>query len=435
MLAIAEHERAQTMKRILVLLFIVVTSNKVVHADTWARPVAKLYLSENKQYIAQVIPAKDENPATLKVFLVRDREDWVLWNCTLGNEGAPQDVFVADDGKYVVTVNENNKRHHGAFFFFFFAFYKRGGIVKNYSLEQILHYPDKIDQQQFMGLTDRTVSGRYWASRPMFLDEYQGKLYFCAWLDKGMRWLAWEVTSGDEATLNNDMLEHWDHKGLLWARQYDMQSGGYYSALRFIDRFKKSEDRRIFESLLTSKDFYTRYETRDRKFVRFYSRSSRRSVAEAFLTGWDGHPAETDSRPDQTYYYLGVVEGTIILPRAPEAGDRWLCVYLVHETVGMSEWYSSVPVHRLASSFGKYFLYNQQWPGSSIPFVIQGVTPGKYRIKAVWDNAGPYTFEDNYIKGPPQDGDYVSVESPVIVVKAGEKVENVIVDCTHSVSN
>lgn len=422
------------MKKILVLFFIVVTSNKVVYADTWARPVEQLYFSENKRCVAQVTPAKDDNPATLKVFLVRGQEGWISWHCNLGNEGAPQDVFVADDGKHVVTVNENSRRVHGGMGDYVLAFYNRRGLIKNYSLEQILHYPDKIDRQQFWGLSDRSVSGRSWASRPMFLDEYQGKLYFCAWLYKGARWLAWEVAGGEEVTLNDGMREHWDHKGLLWARQYDMQSHGYYSALRFLNRFKKPEDRRIFESLLTSKDFYTNYETRNKKFVRFYSQSSRRSLAESLLTGWDGHPQETDSRPDQKYYYLGVVEGTVDLPREPRPGDHWMCIYLIAETEDTSKWYSSVPVHRLAKSFSKYFLRNQQWPGSSIPFVIQGVTPGKYRIKAVWDNAAPYTFEDNYIKGPPQDGDYVSVDSPVIIVTAGEKVKDIVVDCTRAVS-
>lgn len=423
------------MKRILILLFAIAMSEKVACADTWARPVEQLYLSENKQYVAQVTPVKDDNPATLKVFLVRDQEGWILWHCTLGNEGAPQDVFVTDDGKYVVTVNENSRRVHGGMGDYVLAFYNRRGLIKNYSLEQILHYPDRIDQKEFRRLVSRSVSGRGWVSRPTFLDEYQGKLYFCAWLHKGVRWLAWEVAGGEEVTLNDDMREHWDHKGLLWARQYDMQSRGYYSALRFLDRFKKPEDRKIFESLLTSNDFYTNYETRNKKFVRFYSQSGRRSVVESFLTRWDGHPPETDSRPDQTYYYLGVVEGTIALPREPRPGDRWMCIYLIPETEDTSKWYSSVPVHRLAKSFSKYFLRNQQWPGSSIPFVIQGVTPGKYRVKAVWDNATPYTFQDNYIKGPPQDGDYVSIESPIITVKPGEKIKDVIIECTHEVTD
>jgi len=429
------QERAQTMKRILVLLFIVVTSNKVVHADSWARPVEQLYFSENKQYIAQVIPAKDDNPANLKVFLVRNREGWILWHCKLGNEGAPQDVFVTDDGKYVVTVNENSSRVHGGMGDYVLAFYNRKGLIKNYSLEQILHYPDRIDQKEFRRLAIRSVSGRNWVSRPMFIDSYGDRLYFCLWLTFGERWLAWEVSSGEEVEISDDMVERWNEKGRLWARNHGHGSKYYHSALQFLGRFKKQQDREIIESFLADTDFYTSYEEKNKKFIRYYCWSAKRALAESVLAAWDGKPFKESSRISQKYNYLGVVDGMIKLPRPPEAGDRYLCIYLIPGSIAPGKWHNEVPAHRLAAYFGKFSFHNRQWPGSTIPFLIQGVTPGEYWVKAVWDKAKPYNFEDNYIKGPPQEGDYESIEPLMITVRAGEKVENVIVDCTHSVSN
>ncbi|MHC4322758.1 MAG: hypothetical protein ACYSUX_00630 [Planctomycetota bacterium] len=423
------------MKRILVLLFVVAMSDKVACADTWARPVERLYLSDNKQYAAQVTPVKNDSPATLKVFLARDRESRTLWHCTLGNEGAPQDVFITNDGKYVVTVNENSSRVHGGMGDYVLAFYNRRGLIKNYSLEQILHYPDRIDQREFRKLARRSVSGRSWVSRPMFIDSYGDSLYFCLWLVYGERWLAWEVSSGEEVKVSNDMVKRWNEKGRLWALHHGLGSNYYQSALQFLGRFKKHEDREFIESFLTSRDFYTSYEERNRKFVRYYCWSAKRMKAESVLAAWDGKPAKKPSRNGQKYNYLGVVDGTIKLPRPPKAGDRYLCIYLIPSSKARSQWYNEVPAHRLTAYFSEFSFHNCQWPGSAIPFLIQGVTPGEYWIKAVWDRAKPYYFEDNYIKGPPQEGDYESIEPLVITVKAGEKVENVIIDCTHAVSN
>ncbi len=145
-------------------------------------------------------------------------------------------------------------------------------------------------------------------------------------------------------------------------------------------RLRNEADRKVIESLLTDDSFYTQPVSKWRgEFIRYDTSSAKRSVAER-------------------------------------------------------NWYSQVPVHRITGYFWEYSFSNSQWLGISIPFRIQGVTPGKYWLKAVWDKAKPYTFEDNYIKGPPQDGDFQSTDAPTITAKAGETVDNVILNCTHEVS-
>ena len=151
-------ERVRAMKNTLIFLFVVFTIVRASYADSWARPVERLYLSENKQFVANVIPAKDNNSAMLKVFQIASNIGWIHWQCDLGNEGAPQKVFVSDDGKYVVTVNENSRRVHGGMGEFVLAFYHKKGLIKNYSLEQIMHYPDKIDKREFNKLINQFVS-------------------------------------------------------------------------------------------------------------------------------------------------------------------------------------------------------------------------------------------------------------------------------------
>jgi hypothetical protein len=423
------------MKKILILLSVVITFVGVTYADTWAPPVEKDYCSDNKIFIAHVKPAEKDIKCKLEVFEIKEPEKTLLWHCTLGNEGAPKDVFVTNDGRYVVTVNENSNRVHGGMGDFVLAFYSRDGLIKNYSLEQILHYPNNINQQAFERLTRRSVSGRTWASMPMFLDEYDGKLCFSLWLLYGQCWLAWEVSSGEEVKISDKLVERWNEKGRLWALEEGIRSQSFKQALEFLARLKKHEDRDIIESFLTSGDFYTWYEEGSGKFLRYYCWSPKRSIADSILAEWDGKPKQELSRDNQKYYFLGVVEGTLELPRPPKAGNHYLCIYLIPSTIAKSQWYNEVPVHRLTAYFGEYSFHNTQWPGRILPFRIQGVMPGKYWVTAVWDRAKPYNFEDNYITGQPQPGDYQSAESPIITVKAGEIIEGITIHCTQEVKS
>ena len=426
------------MRRVVAIFtaFLTVAGAKTVHADTWACPPEKDYFSENRLFVAHVTPADKDTKPKLEVFKIEDSQRMPLWNCTLGNEGGPMDVFISDDGKYVATVDECSTRVHGGLGDYVVAFYNKDRLIKNYSLEQILHYPDQIDIREFMKLARRSVSGRSWAYRPIFLDQYNDKLYFCVWLFYGQRWLAWQVSTGEKITINDQMVALWNKKGRLWARSDGIQSKHWRSAAAFLGKVRKNEDRKMIESLLADSHFYTRPVNKWRgEFIRYDASSPKRARAESILAQWDGKPVKEPGRYDQPYYYLGTVEGTVKLPRAPKPGDRYLFIYLIPSTTRKEKWYSKVPVHRITDYFWKYSFHNCEWPGVDIPFRIQGVTPGEYWAKAVWDKATPYSFGDNYIKGPPQPGDYESVESSTITVKAGDTIENVTIDCTHKVTD
>ena len=68
----------------------------------------------------------------------------------------------------------------------------------------------------------------------------------------------------------------------------------------------------------------------------------------------------------------------------------------------------------------------------SIRCLLKGVTPGKYWVEAVWDRKKPfYNWDDDFYK--PERGDYESVESPVIEVKAGEKLDAGKIKCEKKV--
>lgn len=416
-------------------LFTVLLAIQPVFADSWARPVEKDYFSGNRAFVAHVTPPPKLPKSKLEVFRLEGGGRDLTWECELGNEGAPGYIFLSDDGQHVATVNENNSRVHGGMGDYVLAFYSSDGLIKNYSLEQILHYPDKIDRDEFYQLVQRSVSGRSWACMPMLLDRHADRLYFCAWLLHGKRWLAWDATTGLEAELTEDLVDRWDDKARQWAREAAKQRFGWLSALSFLGRLKNPLDRPIIESMLADNRFHTGNEHRSGKFVRCSSYSSKRSIADQTLATWDGKHTGAHLMRAGKYHYLGTVEGTIKLPAAPKDGDNRLCVYLLETDVPEDKWCEKQPNHSLSAFFWKYAFYEKQWPGDTIPFRIQGVMPGEYYVKAVWDKARPYTFHEESITGPPQAGDFQNTESPRIIATAGETTQAGLIDCAHKVGD
>jgi hypothetical protein len=430
------------MKNAAALLVCLTILSNPLFADSWVPPTEKDYYSPNKECVAHVTPAKDSSKAALEVSRIKGAEKTPLWQCSLGNEGAPQYVFLTSDGRYVATVNENSSRVHGGMGDYVIAFYTKTGLVKNYSLEQIFHYagpPNMLGISDLTHLVSRSVSGRSWATMPMFFDTQDDKLFFCVWLYYGKYWLAWDPTTGHEAKTTDDLKERWNNIGRKWAINEGITSHSYGIAVEFLTHLKNPQDRKLIEALLTAEDkFYTQpihdWSSQDKRFVRFDSTSAKRSAAERALALWDSKPL-TEKDGSQKYNYLATISGTVSLPQPPQPDQSRLCLYLIPGEKIPDDWCDRVPIHRLTAYFWEYSFQGCQWPGAEIPFRIQGVTPGTYTLKAVWDKAKPYTFGDDYIKGPPQPGDCESKNAPTITVKAGQKTEDLIIDCTTEVTN
>ena len=145
-----------------------------VYADSWPAPIEKDYFSKNKNFIAHITPVKGNNKPLLEVFEVGNKQRVLLWQCKLSNKVAPVEIFISDDGRYVVT---NNEWHQIGYGDCVIAFYSKNGLIKKYSMEEILHLPNDITPGELVQLIPHSVSSRHWDEKSIkFFDIYANLL-------------------------------------------------------------------------------------------------------------------------------------------------------------------------------------------------------------------------------------------------------------------
>ena len=325
------------MRNLIGLLVIIAALAAPAYADSWARPTEKDYFSPGRKFVAHVTPAKGDVKARLEMFRLDASNRIGIWQCALGNEGAPQYVFITEDGRYVATMNENNDRVHGGMGDYVVAFYNKSGLIKNYSLEEILHYtgpPNRLGiSEELRHLVSRSKSGRSWAGMPMFFDRQAGRLYFCAWLYYGKHFLAWDPTTGAEVKVTEGLKERWNEKGRQWALTEGIKSRSYGLAVDFLLMLRRPEDRKAIESLLRSEaKFYSHAahdsRTKERRFIRLEAICPKRASVVQALAKWDEQTSASKNGSGKNPYF-GAVSGTIRLPEAPGPDKSHLCLYLI----------------------------------------------------------------------------------------------------------
>jgi hypothetical protein len=462
------------MKKILIILFVLFAGIRAICADTWLPPKERDYYSGNSKFVAHVTPAKEKAKPLLQVFEIRDTQRLPRWQCELGNEVAPVEVYVSGDGEWVVTLDEWYKVGYGDHVL---AFYSKKGQIKNYSLEEILNLPEpitkaEIEQMQRLlndirdlddqrlprlrqvlsrwqavyRLIPHSASSRRWELHSIeFFDTYAGKLYFCIWLHILDRWMAWNPANGKEVEVDEKMVENWNRRARLWAlHQIETGTDYYYTPYEFLGKLKNPEDRPLVEKLLSDEDFGGYGQSsqanvgedgkRIYHLTRYRVYSAKRLLAEQMLAKWDGKPSDRRGLSHPPLYHLGKVEGVVTLPKTDDPDKATLWIYLVPGTVPKDRWHRQSSVQRLAVFFSDYSFRNYDLDHTQeFPFSITGVTPGEYWIKAVLDKTKPLSKRLDRIYLP-QQGDYQSVDSPIITVKAGETVADITIDCTKRVN-
>jgi hypothetical protein len=133
---------------------------------------------------------------------------------------------------------------------------------------------------------------------------------------------------------------------------------------------------------------------------------------------------EIEIHPDakRKLRYLGKVSGAILLP-APTLGRPGVMrLYLAPEELAGKVW-DDARIEVIENEFPN--LVTEDLATDELGFVFSTVTPGTYRMKAIWDKRRG--FEDKRAAGP---GDYESVWLGPIKVTAGG-AENLLLACTN----
>jgi len=434
------------MKKILVILFVIIPSIKAVYADKWGAPIEKDYFSANGKFVAHITPAKylKKGKPSLEVFEMKKNTEKVpLWQCKLGNKVAPVEVYVSNDGRYIVTTNEWYKVGYGDYVA---AFYSENGLIKNYSMEEILHLHSDISNLELFRLIPHSVSSRWWDRDSIkFFDTCTGKSYFCVWLHLFDRWVAWNPANGEEVKVDEGMAKKWNNKARSWAIRQIEKKPDSNTPYKFLGKLKNPDDRPLIEALLSDENFSRFTRTSQAKtpqgdkpvyhLIRYTAASQKRLLAEQILAHWDQRPTDKRISSRQPFYYLGKVEGVVILPKTDNPKEGTLWIYLVPNTVTKDQWRRKSPTHRLVASFMDYSFKNFDLEYTEeFPFAITAITPGEYWVKALLDKTKPLSKRYNKTCLPHQ-GDYQSLDSLIITVKAGETLENITIDCTHKVTN
>ena len=396
--------------------------------------------SDNGKFTAVLRWSLDANECVLEVLDANARERTLIWKNVVPLKYLA-DVFVSDDGNYVVMLDRPKEATGNALEFYS----KDGGRIRGYTSREVF----KLSQKVTRGIAGATCYN--------FFYRYKGITYFCSlvWGSEEFHWLVWDAAKGELVQAEESLTAGIREEAREQFKKEILQGGNYIDkiwACMFLLRLKRPEDRVLIEKLLADDHFFTnpictyreaflerilgkvgisidgRYE-----LEYFFAESGTRQTADKALSEWDGKVKEADFRPSwgqgYVYYRLGEVSVKVVLSAMPKNCEN-LRVYLIPESVKRDKWDKKPPIHYLLADFDGH--ESDCVIGRTVPCVFKGVTPGKYWLKAVWDREEPFCDWDEVLCKP-QKGDCESVSSPAIEVKAGQKVDAGKIRCNKKV--
>jgi hypothetical protein len=423
--------------------------------DSWASPHRFESFSENSNFVAVIQPATKTNKATATVYHVNTTAQTQLWQVTLSNPSAPLSVFLSDDGQNIVTLDNWASVGYGDDVV---VLYNSGRQTAKYSLEEFAPPPqartngliervkEKIDalrnkpsvstRMAYHDLFSHSTSSRWWNEDSIqFVWPQTNSAFFCLWLDWDQRWVSWKLSNGSLVDPTKKQTTEWNAEGRRRSLNNITSGNATPPAYNFLGRLRIKEDRPLIERWLADPQFgtgSTQSSSSDNDAVHFVltASSHNREKADWILARWDG--ATTKRSSHDIYTYLGMVKGVVNLSASPQKTDGFLRVQLVPNG---TTWSSALPEH--------YLVADLRWSrptsfsggrisdlplSTNVEFAINGVTPGSYRVQALWDKEAPYCVSTNRICDPSH-SDYIATNSPVVHVRKGEASERVIIDC------
>jgi len=417
-------------------------------ADSWMPAKEFEATSANGKFVARILLGTRQTNAQAVVYSVRTNGRRELWHVQLTNRVAPSRVFLADDGAALVTTDNWGPSGYGNEVV---VIYNTKGLLANYSLEQFAPPPagfvssssSIFDRDEpYRGKFIHSVSSRHWSAyskKRFFRDD--GRLLFCLWLDWDQRWVAWNMADGALMAVTPRQTERLNLLERDQALQEIKSGKADAGAYNFLGRTKLKEDRALIEEWLTDTRFgsgsrSTSSSEKPELSFTYTSSSDKRREADRILSRWDGI---ADDRPGwhDDYHFLGTVRGQVNLGRPSECQGT-LRIYLIPAETPLAKWAERRPQQYLTAdlSRGPYRFENGRSVYTDVDervnFMIYGVTPGKYRLKVIWDRAAPFCHHETVLclPGP---GDYVSIASTVFEAKKGLETERISIECTEPV--
>ncbi len=459
-------------------VFVCLVSLRASIGDSWRRPTEFEVFSENERIVAHITPASSGlvrrglgvfeppafsretvKPAKLRVYSVEAGNRTLLWEADLHNRVSPGEVYVSDDGEYAVTLDNWGNVGYGSNVL---AFYGRDGLIRRYSLGGIFGRKGKSGAEYFRKKFRHTASSRWWRYNSIeFFDRIDG--LFCIWIDWEGRWLAWELKSGELVDGLQEQVLRWNKRAREKMLSLIKEDKEHLKPYEFLGKMKVPEDRPLIEELLKDRKFCTVMDTghvggKEVDF-RYCSWSERRVAGDRILSNWENLRGPSDYVEkegiyvDEKYAFLGSLNLTVSYAQAPHKGEGYLRVYVAPSDSGANELeVSKADAYLIADlefsspyDAGKRSIVElpDEAPaasetsgysslGKSVKFSIQGITPGRHEVVAVWDRVAPFCPQDS-VECVGQRGDFVSLKSIEVDVKAGETVEDASISCTKLV--
>ncbi len=455
------------MNRLVALLIVIVLSlASGVKAQT--QPGPNEVLSANRRFSAE-FSLDDPSKPLLTVYQWENETKSVSWTRTLppdeNGSGMITPMLVANDGRYVLRSEENLGQ--GAPLL---QLFRQKGEIVSVTDDQVFDVAGpNLDTEPAEILRDgRALS---------ILLEDQTPPIYAMWLDPAETWIVLALDAGKLLKPSGALANRLEAEGLARARArvQDHQPGmirrllqpvrraaaeipGFQrmappdgglssetsAAYRFLAARRLPEDKPYIEKLLSYKIEGIMYagEGMDGpgQSARITLYSPERQLGDKLIARWNDPaslPEAQDYWSTQTQLF-GEISGVVRLPFSAAQGTVRLLLIPAH--IRTNSWEGNDQVIALESAVGGPgggpFMMAGAGPAnqpdvSEIRFAFATLSPGDYRIKALFDPRAAARGQRSSTASRPASGHYESEESGVLKVNAGAAVRQQIILCTN----